>query len=314
MRTGIQYINTDGFLSSFLIDEHTLFREKNFVIGFPLRVFNLKGLWIDEEKFLHDLVPTFHGLSWDEYDVVRERVLYLSQCYPQEIPRLKKFMKVYFAGSVTRQEELLNLVANLSRHYRSGFENIQPFRRRAIARFMVEKEDKERWRIERVSAGGFSQNVSKVDYRKQVRVFKEMAEDVCNHKEFLTLLARLASIVEGIHRKPERLQIVVHQMGIVARHGRFGNNAPEGVHQDGVDYIVSALVVERKGIEGGTSHVYGSDKKQLYLDITLKPGEGIFQTDRGSPFWHDVTPISIKPGSPLELGARNIFGFDIIVE
>ena len=39
-------------------------------------------------------------------------------------------------------------------------------------------------------------------------------------------------------------------------------NAPEGIHQDGADYIVSALVLERKNIKGG---------KALYTVKTKKP-------------------------------------------
>ena len=141
-----------------------------------------------------------------------------------------------------------------------------------------------------------------------------MSSLVTSHPEFKKLLVRIAEIVEGIHKKPEELSITTHQVGIVARHGKFGDNSPEGIHQDGVDYIVSALVVERKSIQGGMSNVYGADRKTLYLTTTLHPGEGIFQTDKGSPFWHNVTPISLNHGNPYcSVGERNIFGFDITI-
>jgi hypothetical protein len=54
-------------------------------------------------------------------------------------------------------------------------------------------------------------------------------------------------------------------------------------------------VIERAGIVGGESIVYGPDKKTEYLRRTLQAGEGIFQADKGSELWHYVT--SIQGGS-----------------
>ena len=44
------------------------------------------------------------------------------------------------------------------------------------------------------------------------------------------------------------IKITCQQVGIVTDPNQIVSNAPEGIHQDGCDYIVSALVLERNGI------------------------------------------------------------------
>jgi hypothetical protein len=81
------------------------------------------------------------------------------------------------------------------------------------------------------------------------------------------------------------------------------------LHQDGYDYIVSALVIERKNIIGGISQVFADDKKTKLLSTKLNPGQGILQPDQGTSFWHNVTPFSVIPQT--EVGYRSSIGFDI---
>jgi hypothetical protein len=109
------------------------------------------------------------------------------------------------------------------------------------------------------------------------------------------------------------LEMNLHQMFVFADMMSVGDNAPEGIHQDGTDFIVSALVIERAGIVGGESIVYGPDKKTEYLRRTLQAGEGIFQADKGSELWHYVTSIKEDPETPPDYGHRSIIGFDIDV-
>lgn len=307
------HILSDAPALSFLKDERTIFEELGVSVGFPLRVFNLEGIKIRREPFICDLAPTFQALTWDEYDRERDQLYFLLGCFPGEANHFVAYEKSV-GSKRSLKNEFAELIDCLSSAKKIEFEKIKPYRRRAIGKFLLQKYTKRIWRIERLPAGEFSQDVESNDYRSSKRVFHEMSPAVSDHPEFRKLLVRLGEIIEGIHKHPERLLIIAHQVGIVARHGRFGDNAPEGIHQDGVDYIVSALVMERNNIEGGRSNVYGFDKKTLYLSRELGVGEGIFQTDRGSPFWHDVTPISLCHANPYNsLGERTIFGFDITV-
>ncbi len=297
---------------TYIKDEYSIFHEHGIKIDFPLRVFNLFGLGINRERFLKDLTPSFDWLPWDEYNVRHEQILFLSHCFPHETKKLRIFLKKYYAGEAGIQD-LHHIIHRLTAGEKSDFERIQPYRRRTIAAFQIKKHTHSLWRIKRVPAKPLVQT-GENDYRREARRFPEMSPTISNHHEFQKLLGCIADMVASIHKQPENLLVTAHQMGVSARHGRFGSNAPEGIHKDGVDYIISALVMERKAIRGGVSNVYGADKTTLFLSHTLEPGEGIFQSDSESPFWHDVTPVYLDTNSPEEEGERNIFGFDITIE
>lgn len=103
------------------------------------------------------------------------------------------------------------------------------------------------------------------------------------------------------------IKITCQQVGIVTDPNQIVSNAPEGIHQDGCD-IVSALVLERNGIAGGRSVVFGPDKAKEYLRHTLQDGQGIFQADMGSPLWHVVEAIRPATMGQATPGIRNIIG------
>ena len=201
-------------------------------------------------------------------------------------------------------------------------ERIRPRRKRSIAKFVLTKDNGKLffsefgWNVERIPAQSFSQNAESEsgDVRSLKRVFPEMSGRVTSNQDFWHLLLSLAHLVISVHRHSIReITITAHQVSIFAELEHDGDNAPEGIHQDGSDYIVSALVVERDGILGGQSIVYGADKKTELLRHTLIPGEGLFQADKNSSLWHDVTPIREDPDIPPTYGKRSIFGFDIDV-
>lgn len=56
--------------------------------------------------------------------------------------------------------------------------------------------------------------------------------------------------------------IECHQFRIEARPDAAGQPTPEGVHRDGVDYVL-VLMVNRTNIESGTTTVHGADGKLL---------------------------------------------------
>jgi len=125
----------------------------------------------------------------------------------------------------------------------------------------------------------------------------------------------VATIVKEVRPEATKLGMTLHPVCIYADILGEGNNSPEGTHQDGADYIVSALVVERVGILGGESVVFlreGGSETEC-LRFTLQPGQGLFQADRGTPLWHVVTPIREDPNMPPGYGSRSILGFDINV-
>lgn len=294
----------------YVMDERAIFSDLKVAMNWPLRVFNLKGMGIYQDAFIKHLVPTFQNLAWDEYDMRREQIQLLQNAFPDEERRLELFNRDYYSGRCDASA-IVDLIGMLSLEKKREFMAIIPHRRRSLARFRVRKLSRQSWNVARVSAKNYSQSQGNDDFRSTVRVFQEMDTLVTQYEGFEKLLMRLGQIVEKIHGRPEYLEINAHQMTTVARREKLGDGAPEGTHQDGMDYIVSALVIERKNIHGGLSYVYGSDKVTPYLHITLRPGQGIFQTDIESPFWHAVTPIRVDPNAGDVVGERSILGFDI---
>lgn len=283
-------------------------------VVYPIRVFNLWGFGINQARFIRDLAPTFSMLDWDNYDVKRDQFRFLDRRFPEEKDRLFRFLKDYYADRATLQD-IGNLIVGLSLEERWVLERIRPRRKRSIAKFILTRSSLKDWKISRIPAQDFSQNAGAEagDVRSLPRVFKETSDLVVKQPDFNMLILNLGHIVQELRPHVKQFTITVHQVCIFAELEHEGDNAPEGIHQDGSDYIVSALVVERDGILGGQSIVYGPDKTTEYLRHTLMPGEGLFQADKNTPLWHDVTPVLEDPDVPPTYGKRSIFGFDIDV-
>lgn len=101
------------------------------------------------------------------------------------------------------------------------------------------------------------------------------------------------------------IELAVHQVRLLSYPNIPSDNAPEGIHQDGADYIVSALIINKHNIQDADSIIYDTNKKKLYQK-QLELGEFIFQEDKH--LWHDITPI--KTDSDF-FGYRDILGFDL---
>ena len=274
-----------------------------------LRAFNLETFGVDRESFLRAMRPTFSVLHLDPYDAKRAKVDLLKKRFPQHADRLNGFLGNYYAN----KEDLAavyDLLRELDDQDRNELDRIGMTgrRKRAVARFNVQFGGG-KWNFERIAGERFRQNVEAGDPRALVRVFHEMETLVADHPQVRHLMQCFAELVRERHPDCKKLRMNVHQMFIFADILSAGDNAPEGIHQDGADYIVSALVIERAGILGGESIVYGPDKKTVYFRRTLAEGEGIFQTDKG--LWHYVTPIRENPAVPPDYGHRSILGFDM---
>jgi len=246
-------------------------------LNHPIRVFSLEQLDVDRSQLIPLLTKNIDDLQWDFYDVRKA-----------QLNHLKKHV----------QEQI------------DAFHKIKPHRRRSICQFIVSKTETS-WKIERIYEKDFSQDVE--DYRLSGRVFAQTNESYTEHPEFQKLIAGLANMTQEFRPNATEIKIVAHEMAVVTEKGVPGDNSPEGVHQDGSEFIVSALVLERKGILGGKSLIFGPDKKSMYFDYILQEGEGLFQQDKGTDYWHKVNSIYLDPASDIVRGERNILGFDIDV-
>ncbi|MDQ0992843.1 2OG-Fe dioxygenase family protein [Streptomyces sp. V3I7] len=140
------------------------------------------------------------------------------------------------------------------------------------------------------------------------RLFEPFEDEVANGPVVHTLLswcARQLDETEG--RGGATWYAQVFQNRILARAGRSGKPAPEGVHRDGVDYVFT-VVVGRHAVDGGVSGLYeplgdGRHGKRVVSVALQPPGQFLFNDDERT--MHGVTPVT--PTSEDIVGHRDTF-------
>jgi len=112
--------------------------------------------------------------------------------------------------------------------------------------------------------------------------------DLLNSRTLISLLEfgkRLFNQMSG----NQSWDIELHQIRIEARDGQNGNPTPEGIHRDGVDFVI-VVMIKRVNIESGATSIYNL-KNQLVGEFTLlNPFEMAIVDDK--KVYHGVTPIT----------------------
>jgi hypothetical protein len=120
----------------------------------------------------------------------------------------------------------------------------------------------------------------------------------------------------GLAPQVARWHVEVHQFRIEARAGEAGEPTPEGVHRDGVDYVL-VLLVDRSNIESGTTTIHAADGTLLGsftltrpFDAALVDDARVFHgvtavtpQDPGRPAHRDVLVVTFRDASPERRGA-----------
>ncbi len=87
---------------------------------------------------------------------------------------------------------------------------------------------------------------------------------------------------------PIRWHVEVHQFRIEARPDVKGLPTPEGLHRDGVDYVL-VLLVNRQNIGSGTTTIHGLDRRLLGSFTLTEPCDAALVDD--ARVFHGVTPV-----------------------
>jgi hypothetical protein len=95
--------------------------------------------------------------------------------------------------------------------------------------------------------------------------------------------------------------IELHQFRIEARPGEPGQPTPEGVHRDGVDYVL-VLLIDRLNIASGTTTIHAADG-DLLGSFTLAHALDAALVDDSRVF-HGVTPV--EPEDPAQASHRDV--------
>ncbi len=95
---------------------------------------------------------------------------------------------------------------------------------------------------------------------------------------------------------PRRWHVEAHQFRIEARANEAGEPTPEGVHHDGVDYVL-VLMIDRRNIESGTTTIHAVDDSLLGSFTLAHPFDAALVDD--ARVRHGVTAVTpIDPEQP----------------
>lgn len=273
----------------------------------PLHVIRLNEVGLDEQ-FLHSIRPSFDRAEWDHYDVLSGTLRFLQR---QPDPIATEAARIQeIADADDRRVALDALIDTLPEAMRDEVATFRPHRRRSFRHYSLERTATGEWAIDALEDTTFKQAVT--DYRGKPRTFARMEDEIAAHSGVLSLLASAAETAHIARPEVRRIDAYAHQVTTIARPRHSGSPAPEGLHQDGADFIVSALVVERANVRGGVSRIYeGRGMGRPLLEIELQAGEGIFQMDAGTDLWHEISSVEVV--DPAIEGHRMILGFDLHV-
>lgn len=113
----------------------------------------------------------------------------------------------------------------------------------------------------------------------------------------LSLTLDLFSALAG----PKHWHIEAHQFRIEAGPDVAGQPTPEGLHRDGVDYVL-VLLVDRQNIERGTTTIHAIDGAPLDAFTLSEPGDLALLDDHRC--LHGVTPV--LPRDPAQGAWRDV--------
>jgi hypothetical protein len=138
------------------------------------------------------------------------------------------------------------------------------------------------------------------------RDFAPLRKDTV-HNPFLHALVRstFACLPVAEDRQGKTWEARIHQIRVVASPGQPGQPAPEGIHQDGTDFLTLHLV-RRYNVLGADSTIYDLDRKPIgYFTMRDQLDSLLLEDPR---VMHGVTPVHCADGRTA--GARDVLGVD----
>src|SRR4249919_2637351 len=94
------------------------------------------------------------------------------------------------------------------------------------------------------------------------RCFEPIAEPIGAGPSMTAILAFCRTLFSRLAPATPSWEIEVHQFRIEAKQGETGRPTPEGLHRDGVDYVL-VLLVNRRNIASGMTSIHALDGRPL---------------------------------------------------
>jgi hypothetical protein len=141
-----------------------------------------------------------------------------------------------------------------------------------------------------------------------VRDFAPLRPETVNNL-FLHALVRatFACLPLDDCRPARTWEVRIHQIRIVATPDEPGLPAPEGIHQDGTDFLTLHLV-RRHNVAGGESTIYDLDRRPIQRFTMREALDSLILED--PRVMHGVTPVHSADGRTP--GIRDLLGVDFL--
>jgi hypothetical protein len=136
------------------------------------------------------------------------------------------------------------------------------------------------------------------------RWFEPVAAAVGAHPAMQAILLtckRLFDRLTPAGMRPESWHVEIHQFRIEVRPGQEGRPTPEGMHRDGVDWVL-VLLVSRVNVQSGETSIHDLAKQPLGSFTLTEPLDAAFTDD--NVVFHGVTPVT--PLDPAQPGHRDV--------
>ena len=129
-----------------------------------------------------------------------------------------------------------------------------------------------------------------------VRWFEPVQPDIATGASLMRILDFCHQCFGALAPAVRRWHVEVHQFRIEARADEPGEPTPEGVHRDGVDYVL-VLLIDRENIQRGTTTIHATDHSELGSFTLSHPLEAALVDDQR--VYHGVTAvIPLDPSRP----------------
>ncbi|HET6238220.1 MAG TPA: 2OG-Fe dioxygenase family protein [Acetobacteraceae bacterium] len=133
------------------------------------------------------------------------------------------------------------------------------------------------------------------------RWFSPITDVIGDGPSMTTILRFCHRLFGGLAPAVRAWHIETHQFRIEARPGEVGQPTPEGLHRDGVDYVL-VLLIGRQNIASGTTTIHDLEKRLLGSFILTHPFDAALVDD--ARVYHGVTPV--QPLNPTLPAHRDV--------
>ncbi len=136
------------------------------------------------------------------------------------------------------------------------------------------------------------------------RWFEPVTDAIGSHPAMQAILSTCKYLFDRLTPasvRPNAWHVEIHQFRIEARPGQEGRPTPEGMHRDGVDWVL-VLLVSRVNVQSGETSIHDLAKQPLGSFTLTEPLDAAFTDD--NRVFHGVTPI--EPLDSAQPGHRDV--------